>query len=108
MDFELSADQARFVADVQEFARTRVAPRAANQQTIGRADGDGYRLQGEKVWVANAQTASLVLVFAATRPGEGGRGISAFLVPIDAPGLTRVASPDSLGVRGLGCMNLQL
>jgi alkylation response protein AidB-like acyl-CoA dehydrogenase len=81
---------------------------AANQRTVAHAEGDGYRLQGEKVWVANAEAAALVLVFAATRPGEGGRGISAFLVPIDTPGLTRAASPDSLGVRGLGCMDLRL
>ena len=81
---------------------------AANQRTVARPAGDGYRLHGEKVWVASGEAAALVLVFAATQPGEGGRGISAFLVPSDVPGLTRVPSPDSLGVRGLGCMDLRL
>ncbi len=81
---------------------------AANQRTVAHPEDTGYRLHGEKVWVANAEAAALVLVFAATQPGEGGRGISAFLLPIEAPGLTRVASPDSLGVRGLGCMDLTL
>jgi butyryl-CoA dehydrogenase len=81
---------------------------AANQRTVAHAEAGGYRLAGEKVWVANAEAAALAIVFAATTPGEGGRGISAFLVPIDAAGLTGAASPDSLGVRGLGCMDLRL
>lgn len=81
---------------------------AANQQTLAAADGDGFRLTGRKVWVANAEAATLAVVFATTRPGERGRGITAFLVPMDAPGLTRTAAADSLGVRGLGCMDLEL
>ena len=81
---------------------------AANQQTIARLDDNGYAITGRKVWVANAEAAEVVIVFAATQPGLRGRGISAFLVPIDAPGLTRTSSGDSLGVRGLGCMDLDL
>ena len=65
-------------------------------------------LNGRKVWVANAAAADLVLLFAATQPGMRGRGISAFLVPMDTQGLERVAAADSLGVRGLGCMDLEL
>ena len=81
---------------------------AGNQQTLAEAEGDGFRLTGRKVWVANAEAAALALVFATSRPGERGRGITAFLVPMDAPGLTRTAAADSLGVRGLGCMDLEL
>jgi alkylation response protein AidB-like acyl-CoA dehydrogenase len=81
---------------------------AANQQTVARLDDRGYVLNGRKVWVANAAEADIVLLFAATQPGMRGRGISAFLVPTDTPGLERVASADSLGVRGLGCMDLDL
>jgi butyryl-CoA dehydrogenase len=81
---------------------------AGNQQTVAKVDDQGYRLDGRKVWVANAEAAGLALVFAATQPGAGGRGVSAFLVPMDAPGLTRMPSPDSLGVRGLGCRDLVL
>jgi butyryl-CoA dehydrogenase len=81
---------------------------AANQQTVARLDDRGYVLNGRKVWVANAEAADVVVVFAATQPVSGGRGISAFLVPIDTPGLTRVAMAESLGVRGLGCMDLDL
>ena len=81
---------------------------AAHQQTIATADGDGYLLRGKKVWVANAEAADLFLVFAATTPGIGGRGVSAFLVPSDATGLAAETTVDSLGVRGLGCRDLEL
>ncbi len=81
---------------------------AANQKTVARLDERGYVLNGGKVWVANAEVADLVIVFAATQPGIRGRGISAFLVPMETPGIRRVATADSLGVRGLGCMDLEL
>jgi butyryl-CoA dehydrogenase len=81
---------------------------AANQQTVARLDDRGYVLNGRKVWVANAEAADLVIVFAATQPGLRGRGIGAFLVPMDSAGVTRTAAADSLGVRGLGCMDLEL
>ena len=81
---------------------------AANQQTVARLDDRGYVIDGRKVWVANAAAAGLVIVFAATQPGTKGRGISAFLVPIDSAGVTCVATDDSLGVRGLGCMDIEL
>ncbi|HVL68486.1 MAG TPA: acyl-CoA dehydrogenase family protein, partial [Vicinamibacterales bacterium] len=87
---------------------------AGNQQTVARLDERGYVLNGRKVWVANAEAADVVIVFAATHPSTGsghgpsGRRISAFLVPIDTPGLTRTVTADSLGVRGLGCMDLDL
>jgi butyryl-CoA dehydrogenase len=81
---------------------------AANQQTTATADGDAFRLSGRKVWVANAEAASVGLIFAATRPGERSRGITAFLIPLDREGLTRAPGADSLGVRGLGCMDLVL
>ena len=81
---------------------------AANQQTVARLDDSGYALTGRKVWVANAAAADVAIVFAATQPGLRGRGVSAFLVPLDAPGLSATSSGDSLGVRGLGCMDLRL
>jgi butyryl-CoA dehydrogenase len=86
---------------------------AANQQTVARLDDRGYVITGRKVWVANAEAADVAIVFAATNPssgsgrGQSGRRISAFVVPMDSPGLTRVVTADSLGVRGLGCMDLK-
>jgi len=81
---------------------------AANQQTAARLDEQGYVINGRKVWVANAAAADVLILFAATQPGVRGRGVSAFLVPIDTAGITRVHTADPLGVRGLGCMDLEL
>jgi butyryl-CoA dehydrogenase len=81
---------------------------AANQQTAARLDDRGYVLNGRKVWVANADAAEIAIVFAATQPGRPDRGIGAFLVPLDTPGLTRTSRRESLGVRGLGCADLDL
>src|SRR6266851_2929882 len=81
---------------------------AANQKTRAVRSDNGYRITGRKVWVANADAASVAIVFACTRPGLRGQGVTAFLVPMDEPGITRVARADSLGVRGLGCMDLEL
>src|SRR6185436_17221076 len=56
---------------------------AANQQTIAAKAGDGWTLTGRKVWVANAAHASVGFVFASTTPVARGRGITAFLLPLD-------------------------
>jgi len=85
----------------------RAGTDAANQETRITYDGEGYRLSGRKVWVANAEVADLCIVFGATQPDISNRGVSAFLVPFDSPGITRRSSGDSLGVRGLGCMDLE-
>src|SRR5216684_826609 len=79
---------------------------AANQQTRAVHVGTDYRITGRKVWVANAEAAGVAVVFACTRPGQRGQGVTAFLVPMDTPGIERTARADSLGVRGLGCMDL--
>ena len=80
---------------------------AANQQTRVTFDGMHYRLTGRKVWVANAEAADVAIVFASTQPDIADRGITAYLVPMDSPGITRTARDDSLGVRGLGCVDLE-
>jgi len=79
---------------------------AANQMTKAAKTGAGYRITGRKVWVANADVAAVAIVFACTRPGQRGQGVTAFLVPMNTAGITRTARADSLGVRGLGCMDL--
>ena len=80
---------------------------AARQEMTATAAGELYLLRGRKVWVANGAAADVALVFAATELGAGGRGVSAFLVPMDRPGLTRESTPDPLGMRGLGCVDLR-
>jgi acyl-CoA dehydrogenase len=56
--------------------------------TTARAEGDGhYRIDGEKTWISNGGIAAHYVVFARTGEGEGARGLSAFLVDADTPGL---------------------
>ena len=50
-------------------------------------DGPGWRLTGEKIWISNAPEADFYTVFARTTPGAGARGVSAFVVSADRPGL---------------------
>ena len=78
---------------------------AKNQRTTATITADGYRLRGQKVWVANAEAANLAIVFARVMDGAADRGITAFLVALPAKGV-RAEPSDSLGVRGLGCMHL--
>jgi len=51
-------------------------------------DGDGWRLTGEKIWISNAPEADVYTVLARTAPDAGARGVSAFAVPGDRPGLS--------------------
>jgi alkylation response protein AidB-like acyl-CoA dehydrogenase len=71
---------------------TRLASRA-------RRDEPGYVLTGEKVMVTNGGPAGLFLVVAATEPEKLGRGLTAFLVPADAPGLTKGERDQTMGLR---------
>jgi alkylation response protein AidB-like acyl-CoA dehydrogenase len=56
-------------------------------------DGSGFRLSGEKVFISNAPDADIYTVFARTTAGAGARGITAFAVPRDSPGLSGKAIP---------------
>jgi alkylation response protein AidB-like acyl-CoA dehydrogenase len=51
-------------------------------------DGDGWRLTGEKTWISNAPEADVYTVFARTTADARARGITAFVVAGDVPGLT--------------------
>jgi len=56
--------------------------------TTATRDGDAYVLNGEKTWISNGGIADLYTVFARTGEAPGARGLSAFLMPADTPGLT--------------------
>ncbi len=62
-------------------------------------DDDGYRLNGEKLWISNAPEADIYAVFA--RTSEGSRGLTAFAVPGDSQGLTgehkQLVAPHAIG-----------
>lgn len=60
----------------------------ANMDMSAVREGDDYILNGEKTWISNGGIADLYCVFARTGEAPGARGLSAFLVPADAPGLT--------------------
>jgi alkylation response protein AidB-like acyl-CoA dehydrogenase len=51
-------------------------------------DGDGWRLHGEKMWISNAPDADVYSVFARTTEGARSRGVTAFVVAGDSPGLS--------------------
>ncbi|MBN7777221.1 acyl-CoA dehydrogenase family protein [Nitratireductor aquimarinus] len=59
----------------------------ANMDMAATRDGGDYVLSGEKTWISNGGIADLYTVFARTGEAPGARGISAFLVPADTPGL---------------------
>lgn len=70
-------------------AEPQGAQEAQGAQKAEGDQGDGWRLTGEKCWISNAPEADLYTVFARTgAPAEGARGVTAFLVPADRPGLT--------------------
>jgi len=75
---------------------------AANLALSARRDGDRYVLKGEKSSISMADQADAVVVFARTgRPEDGARGVSAFLVPMDTPGVSTLRFTD-LGSKAIG------
>ncbi len=74
----------------------------ASLSTRAARDGEHYVLNGGKVFISNAGIADFYVVFASTNPEAGGKGISAFVVSADTPGLRYVrpmvlSSPHPLG-----------
>ncbi|SOB80988.1 acyl-CoA dehydrogenase [Sphingomonas guangdongensis] len=63
-------------------------------------DGDGYRLSGTKRYITNADRADLFTVMARTGDEPGGRGVSAFLVPRDLPGISVGEPEQKMGQKG--------
>lgn len=70
---------------------------ASSLKTRARLDGDHYVLNGSKQFITSGQNAGVVVVFAVTDPAAGKRGISAFIVPTDAPGYQVTRVEEKLG-----------
>jgi alkylation response protein AidB-like acyl-CoA dehydrogenase len=68
-------------------------------RTTARRDGDGWILDGSKLWIHNAPVADLGFVLARTDPAAGRRGMSIFLVDLYAPGTTRGPKEPKMGQR---------
>ncbi|MGW1409266.1 acyl-CoA dehydrogenase family protein [Streptomyces sp. NPDC002403] len=81
---------------------------AGNLTTRAVRDGGGYVINGSKMFITNGTWADVVLLFARTGGTPGHKGISAFLVPTDTPGLGRRAIHGKLGLRGQATAELVL
>ncbi|MFF3813120.1 acyl-CoA dehydrogenase family protein [Streptomyces bacillaris] len=81
---------------------------AGNLATRAVRDGGDYVINGTKMFITNGTWADVVLLFARTNDSPGHRGVSAFLVPADTPGLTRRTIHGKLGLRGQATAELVL
>lgn len=75
---------------IAAFALTEAASGSdvANITTTAKRDGDGFVIDGEKCWISNGGIADLYVVFARTGEAPGAKGLSAFIVAGDNPGLS--------------------
>ena len=74
---------------------------AANLACRAERDGDAYVLTGEKSGISLGMAAQAAIVFARTERRAGARGVTAFLVPLDLPGVSRSPLRD-MGTRVVG------
>lgn len=81
---------------------------AGGIKTRAEADGTGWRLNGNKFFITNGSRADTLVVMAVTDPDRGAKGISAFIVPGDTPGLGKGKNLDKLGFRASDTVALLL
>ena len=79
---------------------------AAALKTTAVLDGDCWVLNGSKHWITNGHYAGVYVVTATTTPEGGAKGISAFIVERDTPGLIIGKKEDKLGMRGSDTVGL--
>lgn len=79
---------------------------AAALTTAATRTSRGWRLRGSKQWITNGDQAGLIVVWAATEPGAGARGISAFLVRGGTPGLGVNRREEKMGLHGSSTVGL--
>jgi alkylation response protein AidB-like acyl-CoA dehydrogenase len=72
---------------------------ATKQRTTAEDKGDYYLLNGTKNWITNANSATTYLVMAQTDPARGHRGINAFIVEKNTPGISLGPHEDKMGMR---------
>lgn len=76
--------------------------------TRAQRTGDGYVLNGRKLWITNAAEAGLFLIFATVNPEAGYRGITCFLLERNASGFKVGRKEDKLGIRASSTCELLL
>jgi len=79
---------------------------AAGLRATATRDGDDYVLNGSKVFITNGTDADVALVFATLDPEKKHKGIVAFIVPMDTPGMSRGGHEYKLGVNASGTTEL--
>jgi butyryl-CoA dehydrogenase/short/branched chain acyl-CoA dehydrogenase len=77
-------------------------------QTRAVAEGDGWRLDGRKLWITNGGEAGAFIIFANADPAAGYRGITAFVVDRDCEGFSVGKKENKLGIRASSTVELIL
>ncbi|MDY0000669.1 MAG: acyl-CoA dehydrogenase family protein [Polyangia bacterium] len=73
---------------------------AASLRTTAKRDGEGYILSGSKIWITNADRADYFTVLATVDRSMGPKGITAFFLPRDTPGLRVGRAEPKMGLHG--------
>ena len=71
-----------------------------SMQLRAEKSGDGYLLNGNKMWITNGPNAETLVVYAKTDPDAGPRGITAFIIERGMAGFSTAQKLDKLGMRG--------
>jgi alkylation response protein AidB-like acyl-CoA dehydrogenase len=79
---------------------------AASMRTSAKPADGGYLLNGQKAWISNAGVAQFYVVFAKTDPALRSRGVSAFLLRKDTPGLSFGEPMRKMGQRAIVCREM--
>lgn len=79
---------------------------AAAMRATAKRDGDDYVIDGTKIYVTNGDLANVFIVFAKTDPSQRSKGVSAFVVPRETPGLTMGTKERKMGLRASGTMEV--
>jgi alkylation response protein AidB-like acyl-CoA dehydrogenase len=81
---------------------------AASIQTTAVREGDGYVLNGTKIWAGQATVADYAIVVAKTDPAAGAKGVSVFLVDLPNPGFRIVRELPKMGVLNVPVVEIDL
>jgi alkylation response protein AidB-like acyl-CoA dehydrogenase len=105
-NFGSEEQRKRWLPDI--FAARKVGAFALSEPNVGsdpaageltaKRDGDDWVLNGAKFWISNGSVADLIVVFAQSDPGARHKGMAAFVVDGDSPGLERRVIEDKLGL----------
>lgn len=94
---------------ISAFALTEPASGSdvAATSTTAERSGDGWVLNGEKTWISNGGIADIYVIFARTGEAPGARGLSAFLMPADTPGLEIAERLETIAPHPLATLKLR-